>query len=74
MFKKTVFDPLVGEAVSHIIQYPNFAVNQATTTIEEARSFTQILDVDQNKMLERQAAGIWIDEELFPEDADGDEG
>lgn len=74
MFKKTVFDPLIGETVSHIIQYPNFVVNQATTTIEDARSFTQILDVDQNGMLERQAAGIWLDKDLYPEDAEGDEG
>jgi chaperonin GroES len=74
MFKKTVFDPLIGENVSHVIQYPNFAVNQATTTIEKARSFTQVLDVDQNGMLERQAAGVWLDKDLFPEDSDGDEG
>jgi len=73
-FKKTVFDPLAGETVSHVIQYPNFAINQATTSLETNRSFTQILDIDQNGVLERQAAGIWIDEPVYPEDVDGDEG
>lgn len=74
MFKKTVFDPLLGEPVSHIIQYPDFAVNQATTNIDKARSFTQILDVDQNGLVERQIAGIWLDEDIYPEESEGDEG
>lgn len=74
MFKKTVFDPLQGKAASHIIQYPDFAVNQATTCLDTARSFTQILDVDQNGLRERQAAGIWLDVDLYPEESDGDEG
>ena len=74
MFKKTIFDPLQGKAASHIIQYPDFAVNQATTCLDTARSFTQILDVDQNGLRERQAAGIWLDVDLYPEESDGDEG
>lgn len=74
MFKKTVFDPLQGKTTSHIIQYPDFAVNQATTSLESNRSFTQILDIDQNGVIERQNAGIWIDEPVYPEDSEGDEG
>lgn len=74
MFKKMVFDPLQGKTVSHIIQYPDFAVNQATTSLESSRSFTQILDVDFNGMLERQAAGIWLDVDVYPDGADGDKG
>jgi len=75
IFKKTVFDPLQGKTASHIIQYPDFAVNQATTSMEDNRSFTQILDVDQNGVIERQNAGLWLDDvELYPEDSDGDEG
>jgi chaperonin GroES len=74
MFKKTYFCPTKGNNVSDIIQYPNFAVNQATTDMESCRSFTQILDVDLNGAIERMAAGTWRDVELYPEDADGDEG
>ena len=74
IFKKTVFDPLEGKNVSHIIQYPDFVVNQATTSMETNRSFTQILDIDQNGVVERQFAGIWLEVELYPEDAEGDEG
>jgi hypothetical protein len=74
MFKKTVFDPLLGTTASHIIQYPDFAVNQATTSLETNRSFTQILDIDQNGVVERQNAGIWLDEDIYPEESEGDEG
>jgi len=75
MFKKTVFNALEGKTESHTIQYPNFAVNQATTSMEKARSFTQIHEFDQNKVIERQRAGLWLEDiELYPEDADGDEG
>lgn len=75
VFKKTVFDPLQGKTTSHIIQYPDFAINQATTSLETNRSFTQILDIDVNGVIERQNAGIWLDDiELYPEDSEGDEG
>lgn len=74
MFKKTVFDPLQGKATSHIIQYPDFAINQATTNLETNRSFTQILDIDLNGVIERQKAGIWLEEDIYPEDSEGDEG
>ncbi len=74
MFKKTFFCPLKGSNVSTIVQYPNFAVNQATTDMSSARAFTHILDVDLNGALERIASGVWLDVELYPEDADGDEG
>ena len=74
MFKKTVFDPLEGKTTSHVIQYPDFAINQATTSLETNRSFTQILDIDLNGMIERQMAGIWSDVDVYPEDSEGDEG
>ena len=75
MFKKTAFDPLQGRTVSHVIQYPDFAINQATTSLETNRSFTQILDIDQNGVVERQNAGIWSEDiELYPEESEGDEG
>lgn len=74
MFKKTFFCPLKGSNVSTIVQYPDFAVNQATIDMSSARSFTHILDIDLNGAIERQRSGVWREVELYPEDADGDEG
>ncbi len=74
LFKKVVFEPLEGKTISHIIQYPDFAVNQATTSMLTNRSFTQILDVDLNGMIERQNAGTWSDVDVYPEGSEGDEG
>ena len=48
MFKKMVFNPLEMTTESHIIQYPDFVINQATTTMRKCRSFTQILEFDLN--------------------------
>jgi len=74
IFKKTVFDPLEGKTASHIIEYPNFAINQSTRNMATARSFTQILDVDSSGANMRMEAGMWSDVDLYPEDAEGDEG
>lgn len=74
MFKKTIFDPLLGRNISHVIHYPDFVVNQATTHAETARSFTHILDVDQNKLIERQRSGLWLDVDIYPENSEGDAG
>jgi len=74
IFKKTVFDPVQGKPASYVIQYPDFAVNQATINMGECQSFTQILDVDLNGVLERQAAGTWRDITIYPEGSEGGEG
>lgn len=74
MFKKTVFNPLSLTTESHIIQYPDFVVNQATTSMRTARSFTQIMDFNANEVEERRRSGLWLDVDIYPEDSDGDEG
>lgn len=78
LFKKTQFDPFKGRNVSKVIHYPNFAVNQSTTNIDECRSFTDILVFDRNDVFERQNSKTWLDVEIYPElDEDtqkGDEG
>lgn len=74
MFKKTVFDPVKNRPESYVIQYPDFVVNQATTDIDDCRSFSQVLDVDLNGVLERQYSGLWRDVDLYPAESDGDEG
>ena len=74
MFKKVLFDPLEMTNRSEIIQYPDFAVNQATTSMTTCRSFTQILSFSQNEVFERQRSNLWSDVEIYPKGSDGDEG
>ena len=74
IFKKTIFNPLEQKPDSFTIQYPDFAINQSTTSLEKCRAFTQILDIDANGAKERMEAGIWRECELYPEDSEGDKG
>lgn len=68
VFKKTVFDPVDRKAESIRICYPDFAVNQATDSIETARSFSHILDFSRNEAIERINAGLWLD--YLPEEGE----
>ena len=74
MFKKTAFNPLKGCNDSIVIDYPNFAVNMETEDDESRRSFTHILEVNKAGVQMRVNAGIWIDREIYSEDAASDEG
>lgn len=67
VFKKTFFDSRLGRNDSVVITFPNFAVNQATQSIERLRRFSEIIDLSENEVLERQAQGIWRDVELSEE-------
>jgi len=58
-FKKTFFDRRLGRNDSILIKAPNFAVNQATTSIERLRRFSEIFDLSENEVIERQNQGIW---------------
>lgn len=72
-FKKTFFDPTQDRNESSLIQWPNFSINQGSTTFEKAQAFTEILDFSENDVKEKQAAGIWLDVELFDEDEEDDQ-
>lgn len=74
VFKKTFFDPSDGMNKSELIHYPNFAVNQAAATMQDAITFTQVMSFSDNEAKERIAAGIWSDVTLYPDNADSDEG
>lgn len=74
VFKKTFFDPVEGTNKSELIHYPDFVINQATPSMDEAMSFTHPMDFDVDEIFTRQASGQWIDADLFPENAEGDEG
>lgn len=76
VFKKLVYEDLEQKCEAAVITYPNFAVNQATKSMEAARSFSHILDFSKNEIFERQNAGKWLDVDLFPAESeqDGDAG
>ena len=78
LFKKTVFDPMEQKAESHVIQYPDFVVNQATRSMDTCRSFSHILpDINKNTIEARIRAGLWLDledTEDIQNEEDGDKG
>ncbi len=73
-FKKTYFDSLEGKNKIVKISYPDFAVNQATCTIDEAKSFTHIMAISRNEAMEKQRGGVWLDVPLYPQNSDPDSG
>jgi hypothetical protein len=75
IFKKTFYDEALGRCVSHVINYPDFIVNQATVCIDEARSFTHVFAMSESRARERIKAGIWREVDRFKNyDADNDDG
>ena len=72
VFKKCVYDPLFGRPTTHLIQYPNFAVSQGAESLEEARSFTQILAFSRNQVTERVEAELWLDQDYYSKPAEGE--
>lgn len=63
IFKKTFFDSTLGRNISEIVKYPDFAVNQKATGLEEW-PFSINQDFKMNAVLEKQAAGIWREADL----------
>jgi len=64
IFKKTFFNPGLGHNVSDVIKYPNFAVPQSTTTVQNMRRFSHKLFFSPNEIEEFKRAGIWLDVDL----------
>lgn len=77
VFKNTVHDPVEDQTESHLIQYPDFVVNQACKSMEECRSFSLVLDVSRNDLEVKVRSGRWLDVDIYPEvkgeDKKGDE-
>lgn len=59
VFKWTYFDAGLGTNVSEIVRWPDFSVNQANNTMDEARSFTIIREYSESVVLSKQREGIW---------------
>lgn len=72
VFKNTVYDPLEDICESHLIQYPNFAINQATKSMEECRSFSIVLDFTDNEIFEKVNSGRWLELETEDENKGND--
>lgn len=66
VFKKVVYDPVEKTCESIVINYPDFAVNQATKSMSRCRSFTHVLEFSLNEVNERVRCGKWIDPEVKP--------
>lgn len=79
IFKKTYYDEALGRCVSKQINYPDFIVNQRTTSLEECRSFTHIIPFNKSEVEARQKQGVWLDfdedtNNIYHEEDSGDEG
>lgn len=64
IFKKTSFNPAVGHNVSEVISYPNFAINQATKTLDTALRFTHSIFLTPNEIQSMKNSGVWLDVEV----------
>ncbi len=72
-FKKTFYDHALGRNDSVLVTFPNFAVNQAATSIDRLRRFSESISLSRNDQLEREAQGIWIKcREEVPSEIEGD--
>jgi len=61
MFKKPYFDPIEGHNVSEIIQFPDFAINQAASSYSKAPRFTHRIFKTPAQVQTLFNANVWID-------------
>jgi hypothetical protein len=75
-FKKSYYDSSKGRCVSDVINFPNFIVNQATVDLKSCRSFTHIIAVNKNGVVERVKSKLWVEPkiQMAAEGSDGDAG
>lgn len=64
VFKKTFFDPRLGRNASNLVCYPNFIVNNDAKSLLRLRRFSEIFELSENEIKERQFQGIWLDVDL----------
>jgi chaperonin GroES len=74
LFKKTFYDETLGRCVSKVIKYPDFRVNQRTEGMTTCRSFTHVIPFTKAEVDLRVAQGIWLDVEIYQDDAELDAG
>lgn len=64
VFKKTFFDPRLGRNTSNLVCYPNFVVNNDAKSILRLRRFSELFELSENEVKERQYQGLWLDVDL----------
>jgi chaperonin GroES len=74
VFKKVYFDPIQKINRSELVRYPDFIVNQSMQSMKDRLPFTQPMDISYGEVLEKQAAGLWYDCDIYPKDAEQDDG
>src|SRR5690606_6657087 len=57
-----------------VIGYPDFRVNQRTESMTTCRSFTHVIPFTKAEVDARIKQGIWLDADIYPEDAELDAG
>jgi chaperonin GroES len=60
MFKKTYWDPIRETYCSHVILPQNLVVDYWAKSLETAERISEIFEVNERVMKERQNAGIWL--------------
>ena len=73
VFKKSFFNQATKRNETELIHYPNFVINQDVSSIDEARTFTQILSISKNTAIENQRSGLWLSGEDHDLNMDEDE-
>jgi len=74
LFKKTYYDTALCRSVSRLINYPDFIVNQKTTSLDECRSFTHVIPFNKSEVNVRIKQKTWLDADLYNEKDGGDVG
>ncbi len=61
VFKMLMYDGVEEECESMMITYPDFAINQATKTMDKSLAFSHCFDLSKNEVAERVMCGKWLD-------------
>lgn len=73
-FKKTYYDPRRGHVVSEWVKAEDLVAHQRTKSLQQAQRITHVYDLYFNEIVEMVRSGAFLDEDLNPESADGEEG
>jgi len=60
-FKKTYYDPIKKRNVSELVLPKDLVLNYYAKSVEDAYRKTHIIELDENKVYERKARGIYLD-------------
>lgn len=77
-FRKTYHDPIRAGAmqsgnVSRLISGMDLIVNHNLANYDQVRRETEVIDLYENDVIERQRSGLWLDVDLKPDSIEGKE-